>query len=127
MNHKNQSWTSEHWVLLAQIVSEYKKLPNQEEFRHIASKHNKMCRTSRSASAVMNGFTRLREARLFANNEELWKIVSNNPQVFEVKHQRKSGSKKTGNSQRIDSLEKNIGEISQQVNMILEALTRKEP
>lgn len=127
MNHKNQSWTNEHWMFLAQIVAEYDIVPGQHAFKQIASRHNAMCETSRSVSAVMNGFARLREARLFANNKELWDILSSNPQVFTAKHQKKvNGKKKSGSKERIDSLEKGLNTISEQVNMILEALTKKE-
>ena len=127
MNHKNQSWTDEHWLLLAKIVAEYDIVPDQYAFKQIAARHNAMCQTSRSVSAVVNGFARLREARLFANNKELWEIVSSKPEVFAAKHQKKvNGKKKSKNNERIENLEKGLNTISEQVNMILEALTKKE-
>lgn len=127
MSHKNQSWTDEHWFHLAKIIAEYDIVPGQHAFKQISARHNAMCKTSRSVSAVMNGFARLREARLFANNKELWEIISSKPEVFETRHQKKvSGKKKSRNDERIESLEKGLNAMSEQINMILEVLTKKE-
>jgi len=127
MNHKNQSWTNEHWVFLAQIIAEYDVVPGQHAFKQITSRHNAMCETSRSVSAVMNGFARLREARLFANNKDLWDILSSKPEVFAARYRKKANGKKNPKSnERIENLEKGLNTISEQVTMILEALTRKE-
>ena len=126
--HANIAWTDNDWAQLMEIVAMRKGAPMGREWDEITAQLNERTGVVRGKRAVQAAFNRLRDALHFVDNKKLWAIILGNRPKFEVdrrgKHPREKKAKKSKVNERVDRLEAQLAEMSGNVNLILENLTK---